>query len=280
MEKLSVFNYKGYKEFFLEYVDRLPGTGRGFFTKAAKAMRVHPTQLTHVFKGDKDLTVEQGQLLGIFLELNELELNYFVYLIMYARAGTQELKSLFKEKLQDFLRKQQSSGTGIVNNDFLTEEDKFEFYSNWYYPVVYHLCEVFQEKNLKLMAKLTMLSESDIENAFSFLEKKKMISVKKDGVIQVHLLDFYLNKDSKLIWNYHRTWRLKAFESHENKRESELFFTYSFAISEESIASIQRKIKDFIQEICSDVENKKEAEAVMCLGLDWFNPCKRVGNES
>ena len=62
-------------------------------------MRVHTTLLSHVFRGTKHLTAEQGCALASFLRLAELDTDYLLALIEGSRAGTFELKNVVTRAL-------------------------------------------------------------------------------------------------------------------------------------------------------------------------------------
>jgi hypothetical protein len=103
----SVFEFEDYKTFVRDCVSRTPSGGRGQFRRMAKHLRVHTTLLSHVFRGSKDLTLEQACALGSFLQLSELDADYLLALVERRRAGTHALASAIDRRLTELRRRHQ-----------------------------------------------------------------------------------------------------------------------------------------------------------------------------
>jgi plasmid maintenance system antidote protein VapI len=92
---MKIFEFAEYKTFVNQKIKSMPKGGHGQFLKIAKILNVHTTMVTHIFKGDSNLSIEQGLKLANYLGLNELETEYFVALINQARAANQDSRNFF-----------------------------------------------------------------------------------------------------------------------------------------------------------------------------------------
>lgn len=77
----------------------MPRRGRGELTKIAAALRVHPTFISQVFRGPRELSLEQAALLAYHLQLSEPEREFFIDLVGLSRAGNDPLKTVLKRRM-------------------------------------------------------------------------------------------------------------------------------------------------------------------------------------
>jgi hypothetical protein len=96
---MSVFEFDNYRKFVRHAISTTPALGRGSVKKMATALRVHPSLISQVLSGSKDFTSEQANDIASFLNLNELETEYFLCLVDIERAGTSRLKTFLQNKL-------------------------------------------------------------------------------------------------------------------------------------------------------------------------------------
>lgn len=95
---MIIFEFKDYKQFVRHMINTQPILGRGSVKKMAESLRVHPSLISQVLKGTKEFTAEQANEVAAFLNLNELETEYFLCLVDIERAGTTRLKTFLQNK--------------------------------------------------------------------------------------------------------------------------------------------------------------------------------------
>jgi len=95
---MTIFEFKDYKLFVRHVINTKPILGRGSVKKMAESLRVHPSLISQVLKGTKEFTAEQANEVAVFLNLNELETEYFLCLVDIERAGTARLKTFLQNK--------------------------------------------------------------------------------------------------------------------------------------------------------------------------------------
>ncbi len=251
-------------------MDSQPNKGRGFYATMAKAIRVHPTHITHVFKGEKELTVEQAQNLGLFLKFKEIELDYLIHLVLLVRAGTEELKLHFEKKLENLKQESQNLGAYIAPEDTLSAQDKFIFYSRWYYAVILQLCSMEDYGSSETICQKLPLAQDIVEEALRFLLEKKIITVDDQGQIKRNHPNIHLESSSEIVWELHKTWRLKSLEHHKRKFEQNIFYSASVSVSKKDAILIKKKIRELIKDIV-EIAKETKPEVIMGLGIDWFD---------
>ena len=71
---MGIFEYNDYKLFVRNRIREMARAGRGQYQKMALHLRVHPTLVSQIFRGVRDLTPEQASEVAVFLELNSKKL--------------------------------------------------------------------------------------------------------------------------------------------------------------------------------------------------------------
>src|SRR6185312_5992531 len=106
------------------------------YSRFAKALSTSSVAVSQVFRGPRELSLEQGVRLAEFLGLNTLETDYFLLLLHKARAGSHALGKILSRQIAELRARGQEVATRIVHEQ-LSDEDKAVFYSNWLYLAVW-----------------------------------------------------------------------------------------------------------------------------------------------
>jgi uncharacterized protein (TIGR02147 family) len=95
---MSIFDYTDYKAYVKDWLASQPRKGRGILRRMAEHLKMSSTMLSHVFQGDKHLSVEAVSDLVEFMGLGEDEFEYLLLLVLYGRAGSFNLQERLKKK--------------------------------------------------------------------------------------------------------------------------------------------------------------------------------------
>ncbi len=101
---MGIFGYQDYKSFLLERIHNLPKKGRGEMQRMAYFLNVHPTLISQILRGPRDLSPEQALEFSQYFGLTRSETEYFLTLVEIERAGSLRLKSfleLRRNRLQE-----------------------------------------------------------------------------------------------------------------------------------------------------------------------------------
>ena len=129
----NIFEFGDYKSFINLWISNKGKAGRGEFRRISKALHIHPTLVSHIFRGDKELSMEQASLLCRYLELDSFETDFLLLLVQRAKSGSVELSKILDRQITQYQNRAKSLVNRVTSNMKLTEEDKAIFYSNWYY---------------------------------------------------------------------------------------------------------------------------------------------------
>src|ERR1700758_5240240 len=133
---MSVFSAANYRYFLLERLKAMPKEGSGQVARIAKVLQMHPTRLSQVLHGHVNLTMEQAGRLAHHLGLSSLETEFFLALIQLERAGTEELRAIFRGQLKRLKEQSKELKHRVPKDIALSENQKAVFYSSWAYSAV------------------------------------------------------------------------------------------------------------------------------------------------
>ncbi len=265
---INIFEFSDYRVFLKTWIVNARLAKTGNLSKLAGVARVHPTFLTQVFSGTKDLSLEQATFISISLEQTKLEQEYFFALIQLERAGTQELKEYWQNKKQEISTEKLKISQRFKKHHQLTQEQKVTFYSSWIYVAVWGATSINDGQTLSQIAERFRISRGRAEEILNFLVQcgicNKIVELYKVGQVHVHIPN-----ESPLVVKHHTNWRLKSMQKMDYRDPQEVFFTSPISMALNDIEVIREKIMGLIKDIVT-VATHSEAEELVCLNIDFF----------
>jgi len=117
----TIFDYECYKEYLNERIQSGPKRGRGVKKNLAEFLRCKTSLISAILSGDRDFSLDQAIQVSRFFSLGLLEKDFFIFMVGHEKAGTQELKDYYKEKLENY-RKSHSHEYEISDTYALQED--------------------------------------------------------------------------------------------------------------------------------------------------------------
>ena len=263
---MDIFSYKDYKVLVNDLLRTKPNQGRGQFKRISEHLNVSSVLISQIFKGSKDISVEQGHKLCEYFNFIELEQKYFITLISANRAGTFELKNFYEKELIHLRKSAKSISNRVKHKKVLSEEDKATFYSDWKFSAVRLACDLEKVVNISDLSRLFNIDEKSIKSILEFLMNKGLVK-SKNGNLETGPSSTHISKTSPMVKNHHRNWRLKALESLDNLDDIEIMYTAPMATSKAVYENLNKKILKLIDEFVKEASNA-EGEDLYYLNID------------
>lgn len=269
---MKIFQFEDYKEYVNDWINARPKKGRGEFLKIATKLNIHPTLVSHIFRGNKDLTLEQATLLSDYLHLNNLETDYFLLMVQIARAGSYQLKNILQRQINQIRSEALELVNQIPKKRHLSEEEKAIFYSSWPFTAISVLTSIEKYQTAEEIHKyFDQLPPKVINTVLDFLVSKGLcvFDGKKYGIGQTIT---HLEANSPFIGRHHTNWRLKTIERHNHPHklsEHEISYTAPLTISEKDAKKIREEIVNLIKKVVDTVKDT-DPEKLLCLNIDWM----------
>lgn len=265
---MNIFDYEDYKKYVNFRVSQLPKKGRGYFLKMANFLAVSSVTVSQIFKGDRNLTVEQACELSEYFGFTELESDYFVALVEHERAGSHKLKKLIQRRLESLKAKSSELKHRLRYDKQISEEAKATFYSQWFYSASRLLTAVAGHHTPEEISRYLDLPIKQINEVLQFLAANGLCR-EKNGLYHIGPTTTHIGADHPLASRHHINWRLQSIERISHLSASELCFTLPNAISDKYLKLIRKELVDAIEKI-SKLVTESPAETLTCLNIDLF----------
>ncbi len=265
---MTIFEFTDERLFLREYIDNLPKNGRGEISKIAKHLGVHSSFISQILAGTKDFNIEQAQELANYLGLNSLETDYFILMVQISRAGTNNLKTYFRTKLNSLKNQSLEVAKRIPQDRKLTEYECSIFYSSWLYLAVWLQTSIDAGQSLESIANRFDIPRARISEILEFLISTQLVRIEKDLYVMGPQL-IHLDRSSPFLVKHHINWRVKAIQRSEDLTSEEMMFTSPLSISRKNFAQLREQIMELIKN-ASNLVTKSPAEDLACLNLDLF----------
>lgn len=264
----SIFDFSDYKIYLREVIRRQPKGGRGFKAKLSAGMACQSAYLSRVLNGNADLSLEQAQRANAVLGHTKEESKFFLLLLLYNKAGTQELKQEFYEQMEQIIQQRL-----ILKNRFnvkksISREDQVTYYSAWYYTAAHFLLTVPEFQTRDAIAVRLGLPLKKVSSILDFLVSIG-IATQEGHRFKTSAMRIHLENDSPMISKHHTNWRMKAIQSTERETPDELHYSAVITIAKKDALKIKSALVKAIESVRELVKESNEEE-LFCYTVDFF----------
>lgn len=251
------------------YLNRLPKRGFGEAKKIAEHLRVSSTFISHVLSGAKSLSLEQAMLLGPYFGLSDVEFDYFIHLVEFDRAGSDELKKYFKRKIDDLKKKSLKLVDRIETKRVLSEKEKSIFYSSSLFSMIHIFTATHNDgRSLEDICRRFEISRQKAADIIRFLVESGLC-IEHNDRFKIGTQGTHLEQGSSYLLKHHTNWRLRAVAAAENLSEQELMYTVNVALSVKDFNILREEMGDFVKRFLDRVY-PSPSEELATLNMDWF----------
>jgi len=266
---LPIFQHSDYKAYVLERIEAMPKSGRGEFQKISQTLSMHSTRVSHIFRGDMHLTIEQAAGLCRYWGMAQVEAEYFLVLVQLARAGTEDTRKILKGQAQAIRARSKELVTRVPQDRVLTESEKGIFYSSWQYSATRLLTSIDEFQTLESLATRLEVTRERMREILDFLVETGLCVVKNERY-QMGPKTTHLESNSPLIARHHANWRLKALSRHEKLSVRELAYTCPVSLNKKDQEALRELLVQTVQSFLKTVTASEPSDMVACLTIDWF----------
>lgn len=264
---INIFEFENYKDYVNKWITSRPKKGRGELLRISKSLRIHSTLVSHIFRGDKHLSLEQASDLTLHLGLEELETQYFLILVQIAKAGSQSLLNILKLQKNEIQNKALKIVNRVKHQKVLSKEDKSTFYSNWYYSAIRLSTSLPHIKTKNDIYKSFDLPERVIDKVLDFLVTRNLCKL-ENGAYSLGPSITHLENDSQDINRHHTNWRLQAMKHYPQNQESDLVFSAPLTIAKKDAADFRERLLKIISDLGKKVE-ASDPDTMMAFNIDF-----------
>jgi uncharacterized protein (TIGR02147 family) len=264
----SIYDYLDYRE-YLKYLFEEKKKEHSFYSYRLFSMKAgfkSPNFLKLVIDGQRNLTKESVFKFVKAFNLNKRESDYFENLVFLNQSKTIDEKNSYLVRLMH-LR--------VKSDPKKIEESEYEYYSNWYNPVIRELVTAidFRDDFKKLGASvIPCISAADAKRSVELLIKLKMIEKKKISYYKTSIsLTTGPQVRSVAIANYHKAMMKLAADSIERfSADTRDITSLTMAVSDTTYNIIIEKLQALRREMLDMAEADQKTDKVVQLNLQLF----------
>ena len=245
-----------------------PKNGRGLTKTISEYLGIQSSQMSQIMSGDRDFTEEQALSLTRFMGLRPFETEYFLNLVRFERAGTQDLKNYYKTNLQKMKTSASDLKQRLNPDRVLTDTEKAVFYSSYLYSAIRLTTTIGKGQTLGGLAERYGLPVEKTAEILSFLVDCGLCQ-EKDGLYALGSQQTHVGRESPFMARHSHNWRVKALDKTHQLKAEELQFTCPISLDEKTFHKIRELL---VQSINQSIDHVKASEptGVACLLVDLF----------
>lgn len=266
-KKSFLFEYQDYKEYIKDRIEA-ETQNRGLKLRMAEHVRCQPSYLSQVLHAKSDFTLEQASRLNTFLHHSPQEARFFILLVEWARAGTEDLKDIFLSQIKETQKARFNLKKRLPQTEDIPESAQHKYYSVWFYSAIHVALSVPGLQSPKKLAQAFHLPLSLTTEAIHFLEEIGLVESYRGG-FRVTKKKIHLGSESDFIRRHHINWRSQALQSVERGLPEDLHYSSVLAIAEADSQKIKDILIQAIENTRKVVAPSKE-EKVYAISLDFF----------
>ena len=266
--KLSIYEYKDYKRFIIDWMEQGPQKGRGLRKQLAEAMGCQTAFVTHVLSGDYHLSPEQTEAAARWMGLSDLDSEFLLLLVMYRRAGTKSLENMLRRQISERREQQTDLKKRVAIQESLSLEDQMTYYGSWHYAALHMALMNPTLRTIEGLQKYFQLPTTKILSVLDFLLKCGLIKNDK-GQFKVAKPVLHLEFNSVLMSQHHTSWRLKSIEAIGSKSHENLHYSGVISLSKEDYEWVRERLSQLLKDIIDKIKESPD-EQLACLNFDWF----------
>jgi uncharacterized protein (TIGR02147 family) len=265
---MNIYQFTDYKRYMVSRIESDPALGRGSVKKIAEFLRVHPSLISQILKGQKDFSPEQARDVAAFLGMDDAATEYFMCLVDIERAGTSKLKSFLLGKRDRLISVASQRPTHNPNNPSASNKANVErLNSNWFYPAVCLLCQIPKYQSVSALARYLHLPTAVIDEAVDTLVQLGLVIADGDRIVASPVpLESSQFLDAR---RFHMNWRLKAIDRINTNLENDRFITLPVALSTDDRRRLKQIVIDFVEQIRQS-NDPGNADDLSVLTIDMF----------
>jgi uncharacterized protein (TIGR02147 family) len=240
----------------------------GLISAMAEACGCQKSHFSRVIGGKVDLTLEQAAGICDYFGFSEIETNYFLNLVQYARAGTKLLKQKIERRIRHIRQEQEDLSKRLNKPSIGVEQKEILYYSAWYWSAIHILVSIPSFQTVKTIAQKLSLSEEFVTYCLETLEQYDLVG-RNGSIWKTTSTPIHLSKKSSLIGLHHNNWRARAVLAAQSPLDDGIHYTVVQSVSQSDYIKIKQILLDTVDEYMKTAGPSNEEELV-CFCLDWF----------
>ncbi len=253
----EIYAHENYRTYVSTVLDS-DHYGRGTRLKLAKFLDCQPSFISQVLSGRNELSLEHAHKMNLFFNHSNEESQYFINMVLLAKAGTFELQKFLREQLRN-LRESQMQIHKVIESRELHRDDLLYYYSNWLCISAHMLVTIPHFRDPAALKEKLGANETEFAETVNFLTRTGLIKA-RDGRFEVGEAHVHLKKTSPYAQSASVMTRLKVLDRLKLSDPRAMNFTANFTISKKAYDALRKTILDFVVQLDEHIKSEQPEE--------------------
>ncbi len=266
--KLAIWHFDDYKE-YLSALVKDPESPYGIVSKLAEAAECQPSYLSQVLHGKPHLLPDHAWGIGRYLNLSELELEYFLALVELSRAVSSKWRQRVKMRLE--ILRSEAKDIGSRFSRALKQLDAFRelYYSSWTWAALHQLTSLPNCQSTEALAERIGLPIATVEAQLEKLEQQGLIQRERGRWLHSGT-SIEVSKKSPLLVSHLQNWRGQAVQMAQRYQVSgNVHFSGVYSLSNAAYKELKDALLKYVEKF-DKVAGPSASEDVAILNCDLF----------
>ena len=269
----KIFRFLDYKTYLMKRMDDAAKGARGVRQRFAEAIQVSPAFITKLLSDDTKthLSLEQAERSNRFLSHGEDEADYFIYLVSMARAGTEDLRMVFKRKIEQIRNNNLEMSHPTEVTDVSEEMTAALLSSDWRLGAIFVLVAIPSFQDPKILGPRLDCSQEELASLIERMESVGLLK-RENGTLKRARDTLLLRAPFGRVDG--RQWRMVSINRSFKQRPNDLFKGCMLELSEKEYLKLQEMSLKLLNEALRLATQPSMKEKAVRINLDLF---ERVG---
>ncbi len=262
----ELFEHTSYKSYLIDLIKEKSSV-RGYHGQLARAAGCQASYLTQVLKSKVELTPDHAVGIGKHLGLSDLELDFFLNLVLVSRAATPALKDMINSKLRQLQRDQQILNKRLTRVEVESQNHAF-YYSSWIYLSIHMAIGIPELRTVEALGRKFLLDLSAVRRVLKSLQRAGLATVSQDQWTPLKR-ESHLAPESFMTEANHVSWQARAITDLQRDPGEWIHYASAFTITRNDSSKLRLMILDFIEQTRAKIHESGEEEVFSML-IDFF----------
>ncbi|MGE3758417.1 MAG: DUF4423 domain-containing protein [Pseudobdellovibrionaceae bacterium] len=235
----------------------------------AEAAGCQPSYLSQVLSGKVQLIPDHGWGIVQFLNLSELEGDYFMALIDHARTLSPKWRAKVESRMASLQKQAQNIGKRLEKKQGLLDEHRELYFSSWLWAALHRILDIPNYQTVPAIASRLKVAEDKVLSYLEGLEKMGLAK-RESGLWKLGESSIHLSKTSPLLPLHLHHWRTQAvLKAQDLGGSNGVHFTGVYTLSVEAYEHLHELLLKVIEDF-HKVATPTASEEIVTFNCDLF----------
>jgi uncharacterized protein (TIGR02147 family) len=269
VDESSLYSYDDYRKYLEGALTAGRFGSRGPRSKLGDAAGCQVAYVSQVLGGHAHFSIEQASGISRYLKHDEAERAYFYDLILYARAGTRDVREFFRKRLLAVRRERLELAKRLDTTSEIAFESRATYYGAWYYTAIHMLAHLPSFRTVDAITERLRLDHSLVQKALAYLVSIKVLQQRGDTYLPLES-DLHLPKGSPFLAKHLFNWRIQAMLAADQHRHDGLHYSSVMTLNADDALALREILTRSIERTREITSASHNEDSVYICNVDFF----------